>query len=1744
MRTRASSLVALIPVFAFFTVSATPLVAQTSGQPSDDGRPTSDPAYPAGLDAAMLARLVDARLAEARVAVDRLVAVQARRTVANTLRPYDDALNAIQIAERLARIGIQLHPDAAVRAEGSRAEERVSRVRADVAVDPRVAAAFAALDTKALTPEEQLLVARVRRDYHHAAADRDEATRTRLRALFETHDRLSAEFRRNLAAGGAAAQTTQGPYRQGWPANGPVLDSLLRVREEIAHLAGSRDWASYQAEKQMAGSTTAIRAFLERLRSASEPARKAAAARYLARLQREDPSITRLRMSDVSRAGNLIRREQFAIDQREVRDYFPFERVKQGVLAVGAEFFDVEFHRVDIPVWHPSVEAYEVKEQGRLIGRLYLDVHARPEKIPQGLGATLAIRGGITGRQLPEAILIASLPGGNPADPGLAPDQIRTFFHELGHAMNVLLSSRPYVSTSGMPEEVDFGEVASMALEDLVSQPAVLRRLSGHVRTGMPIPDDLMKRLHDGEAFSRPMQVGSFLAMATVSLEMHERPAREVNPDALSREAFAADMGVDLDPDMHFPASTAHLGTAAYSSNLYTFLSSPVIAKDLWSAFDPENPLDPKMARRYRDTILRPGKSRPASELVRDFLGRPFNLDAWQRWLEGIDRPQRVRASESVTREIAASNTHEFRVALNEHQAAHVIVNQLGVDVVVAVSGPDGEPIIEMDSPNGSDGPESVWVIASKSGDYTFRVRPLERTASGRYEFRVETIRDATAEDRTRVRLQRALVSGTRALERGGRENRLAAAKDLKEAFAAAVEIKDMATAAAVGTSFVRLDPSAALDILRVSRAHGATPLYFSRGFEQRAREMRERLERATRFFDSRLNVAPKVMLAVLSQADWTALTSFPRYPVPWSVVPSWSVAPDRAALVTVPAGREGRGQIAAMMQPGALPADVVKSLEATGLPMRDGLLVATDGVMYHELGHTYADAVGLPPRANWLIEFFADYLWVAYFADGSVDPRVVAYTNAWRTWRLSAHPTHTSLDDFDRLYFGVDNYGWYQAQFEKRAEEVYKTQGLAFLERVKEVLPPTDQPIAVDEALKRLEQVSPGFIAWAASLSAANQPASPREQPPVSDPVYPAGLDPAMLARLVDGHLANARAGVDRLVAVQGPRTAANTLRPFDEASNELKLADRLTAIAAELHPDSAIRAAGHRAEERISRFRSEFAADPGVARAFVALDTKALTPEEQLLVARVRRDYHRGGADLDEATRKRFRALAETLDRLSNEFQRNIAGDTTRIPVKPDELAGMPPEWIAAHDRDEQGQVILTTSYSDIAAITGYSVNLALRRRMSVAFYRRGWPANRDVLASLLHVREEIAHLAGSRDWAAYQAETRMAGSSEAIRTFINRLTTAAEPARKRLTARFLERIRREDKSAARLQLADAGYAAELIRREEYSVDKRTIRAYFPFERVKQGVLAVGAEFFGLEFRKVDVPVWHPSVEAYEARERGRLIGRFYLDLHPRPNKVPFGATYDLRDGIAGRQLPEVVLIARLPGGEPGDPGLMDVTGVTGVTTFFHEFGHVMHFLLATRPYMSTGGLAEELDFSEVPSQMLEEFILQPSVLRRLSAHVDTGASIPDDLLKRMQEADAFSRPMPLAQAAALSTLSLELHDRAADSVDPDAIARRAFADADIDLDPEMHMAAAFEHVGNTYYSATYYTFLWSQVIAKDLWSAFDRANPLDPAIARRYRDTILRPGKSRPASELVRDFLGRPFNLDAWQRWLEGK
>jgi thimet oligopeptidase len=279
---------------------------------------------------------------------------------------------------------------------------------------------------------------------------------------------------------------------------------------------------------------------------------------------------------------------------------------------------------------------------------------------------------------------------------------------------------------------------------------------------------------------------------------------------------------------------------------------------------------------------------------------------------------------------------------------------------------------------------------------------------------------------------------------------------------------------------------------------------------------------------------------------------------------------------------------------------------------------------------------------------------------------------------------------------------------------------------------------------------------------------------------------------------------------------------------------------------------------------------------------------------------------------------------------------------------------------------------------------------------------------------------------------------------------------------------------------------------------------------------------------------------VEPYEVFENGRLVARIYLDMHPRADKGGSGASSSTaRSGVDGVQIPEVVLICRFPGGQSGDPGLMTHDQVV---TFFHEFGHLIHAVSSGRQQWVRLTRVSERDFIEAPSQMLEEWTLDPATLATFATHYQTNEPILPALVQQMIRADELGRGYDVRQQMVIAKLSLSLHDRDPRGVDPVAI-HRELTEKYLPT-PWMegsHFPASFTHLANPNYSAAYYTYMWSLVIAKDLFSHFDRANLLSAATARRYREAILTPGGSKPAAQLVQEFLGRPFSFASWESWL---
>ena len=671
-----------------------------------------------------------------------------------------------------------------------------------------------------------------------------------------------------------------------------------------------------------------------------------------------------------------------------------------------------------------------------------------------------------------------------------------------------------------------------------------------------------------------------------------------------------------------------------------------------------------------------------------------------------------------------------------------------------------------------------------------------------------------------------------------------------------------------------------------------------------------------------------------------------------------------------------------------------------------------------------------------------------------------------------------------------------------------------------------------------RLKPAAPGVeIAGAAGLRA--QSAAPAVGA-TSAPFWIGMSDAASFDRAMDARLAHARDTLNRLVTVKAARTIDNTLRAFDDVALELDGVGSQAGLIQAVHPDEQVRQTAERVTQKVGMLATELSLNRGVYDAINGLDVSRADPETKYYVQRTLRDFRLAGVDKDEATRKRIQALRDELVLAGQDFDRNIRTDLRTVTSKSAaELDGLPADYIARHKPDGNGAITLTIDYPDSLPVFSYAKSEDLRKRMYMEYQNRAYPKNIEVLDKMIAKRAELARLIGYTDWANYITADKMIENATKASDFLDRIIAASGPKAQREFEAIVKRKQQDVPGVTVVNPWENTYYAELVRKASFDFDSQSVRPYFPFDRVKQGLFDVTGRLFGVTYRPIkSAPVWDPSVEAYEMLENGRLVGRFYLDMHPRPNKYNHAAEFGIRTGVGGRQIPEAALICNLPGGQPGDPGLMTHDDVV---TFFHEFGHLVHALLAGRhPWVGISGISTEQDFVEAPSQMLEEWTWDPATLATFAKHYQTNEPIPSSLVKQMRRASEFGKALGVRQQMIYAKLSLSVYDRDPKSVDTTAMVKeitnkyRPFPYAE-----GTHFQTSFGHLDG--YSAVYYTYMWSLVIAKDLFSHFDSANLLAPQVARKYRDTILAPGGSKPAAALVGDFLGRPVDFKAWEDWL---
>jgi thimet oligopeptidase len=629
----------------------------------------------------------------------------------------------------------------------------------------------------------------------------------------------------------------------------------------------------------------------------------------------------------------------------------------------------------------------------------------------------------------------------------------------------------------------------------------------------------------------------------------------------------------------------------------------------------------------------------------------------------------------------------------------------------------------------------------------------------------------------------------------------------------------------------------------------------------------------------------------------------------------------------------------------------------------------------------------------------------------------------------------------------------------------------------------------------------------------------------------------PAEVNANCDAYLAEGNTLLAALEGETGPATIATTFRRFDALYSVVNAGANDAHLVSETNPHKEIRAAAEACVQKLSDLITRIGLSRGVYDRLSAIDPKAGDAQSAYLLNRTLDAYRRAGVDKDEATRAKVARLQEEITALGLTFDRNIREGRKEITVKsPAELDGLPQDYIDRHKPAADGLIHITTEYPDFVPVMTYAKNEDVRKRLLFVYDSRAHPENDAVLKDLLAKRYELATTLGYPNYSALITSDKMIRSPENVRHFLDEIAGAAKVASERDYGKLLARLQQIDPNATEVPRWSSSYLNQLVRKEQFDVDPQVVRQYFAYNNVRDGILKLTQDLFGVEMRPWKTEVWDPSVEPYELWQDGKLIGRFYLDMHPRDGKYNHAAQFPIRPGLRDRAVPVGALICNFPAGDH-TTGLMEHGDVE---TFLHEFGHLLHWMFSGQQDYAVQNFGEiEWDFVEAPSQLLENWVWDDDTLKGFAVNAK-GETIPQSLVAKMRAGRSFGEALGARTQLAYSAVSLAYHDRPADQVDLVPLWEDQYEKySAYHYLPGTYPFDAFGHLNG--YSSIYYTYVWSKAISIDLYSVFRKQGLRNTALARRYRDEVLAPGSSAPAGTLLANFLGRPWSVEAYKHWL---
>jgi thimet oligopeptidase len=664
---------------------------------------------------------------------------------------------------------------------------------------------------------------------------------------------------------------------------------------------------------------------------------------------------------------------------------------------------------------------------------------------------------------------------------------------------------------------------------------------------------------------------------------------------------------------------------------------------------------------------------------------------------------------------------------------------------------------------------------------------------------------------------------------------------------------------------------------------------------------------------------------------------------------------------------------------------------------------------------------------------------------------------------------------------------------------------------------------------IRNLKRIALAVVVLAAPVTALAAPAQPAAR--VTLPVY----DAAQMKSVCAAAIARAQQQAGEIEALPLSRVnLANTIDAWNRLSADFEDAEGVIYLLGSVHPDKAARDASDDCQLKITDFRTELMQREGLYQRFLAI--KPTKPHDQKFKRDLVEAFEDTGVVLPADKRARAKAIIQKLELLRQEFDRNVRDNKTRLAFTQQELAGMPQAYLDQAKRDEQGNYLLSFDYPDFLPFMSNADDEAARKRYYIAFQSRGGERNLALMDESMQLNLEMARLYGLPSFASFVIRRKMAETPEAVNAFLDGVLGAVRDAERR----EVEELRTLKAATLGKPLADVAigrwdvaYYQEKIRKSRYAIDQEALRKYFPTIPTVNWVLDVASRLYGVRFEEAKVPTWHEDVRYYDVRDAatGKFLSGIYLDLYPRDGKYKHAAAFPVRNVSTklGRT-PVSVLVTNF-----------DRKGLTHreVETMFHEFGHVLHGVLSSTEYNPQGGTSVMRDFVEAPSQMFEEWARRKESIALLKQWCKDCPALDPEAIVRLDDARKFGAGVRYGRQHMYAAFDMQLAGPRPTPALETAVALETAS-------PLGYVAGtrfpdSFSHLLNGY-GAGYYGYMWSEVLALDMLSAFD-GNIMNARVGRRFRDVILANGGQVPAQDLVKKFLGRAPNSKAFFAEISG-